>query len=266
MIVYPNAKINLGLRIIDKRKDGYHNIESVFVPIPVHDILEVNTVEGTNEMRLSVSGISLPLDSDNILFKCYALFKTHCDMPSVECHLHKQIPFGAGLGGGSADAVFFCELLNGLLEKPMSDTDLDRLLLSVGSDCLFFRHNTPSFISGIGEIIRPTAVDLSGLFLVLIQPEERVSTIEAYQKCIPSGKHINEAILSDRSQWRALVNDFEETVFKDHPGIGELKQQLLDNGAIYASMSGSGSSVFGLFDREQDLELYDYPFKTQVGL
>ena len=254
MIAFPKAKINVGLRIIDKRDDGYHNIESHFMKIPLFDILEVIPIDGS-EMELTLSGIELPgSGADNLLFKVYDLVAEKRQLPAVKCHLHKQIPVGAGLGGGSSDAAEFAKLLNEMFELGLSMEELSELLVKVGSDCPFFLHDSPMFVTGTGDAMEPSNMNLSGMHIVLMNPGIHVSTIEAYKTCVPSGINLSKDFngLGDD-----LINDFERSVFELYPEIERWKQLLLDQGARYAAMSGSGATVYGLFDSRPELPVID---------
>ena len=251
MITFPNAKINLGLHITQKRKDGYHEIESCMVPIPLCDALEMVL---DKKPSWAVSGLSIPGDSkDNLILKAEKLLKKdYQGLPSLQIHLHKHIPMGAGLGGGSADGAFALKLMNNLFDLHLDDFFLEEYAAELGSDCPFFIENTPKIIRGRGEILDPCSVSLQGSHLVLIHPGIHVGTKEAYAGVTPmQPKTSLEEVLADRSRWKdELVNDFEKSVFQAHPEIAQIKNSLYQAGAYYASMSGSGSSVFGLFDEK----------------
>ncbi len=263
MINFPNAKINLGLRVTGKRPDGYHNIETVFYPLSfVRDILEA--VPSEKEI-FHLSGLPLESkDEDNLVLRAYHAMAADWDMPPLEIFLHKAIPFGAGLGGGSADAAFFIKLTNKYLKLGLSREQMLGYASRLGADCAFFIDNSPAFASGIGDVLTPVPLSLKGWFLVLAVPPVNVSTQEAYR-----GLHVTETAASPLSfmeespLWQALkapvdtwrdhvVNDFERSIFPLYPEIADLKARMYDLGAVYASMSGSGSSVYGLFDHEVD--------------
>ena len=248
MISFPNAKINLGLSIVSKREDGYHNIESCFYPIPWYDCLEV--IEAAS-FSFSSYGLDIPGDSSsNICVKAYETLRSDFDLPPVAIHLLKNIPMGAGLGGGSADGAFTLVLLNDLFELNLTTKQLESYALKLGSDCPFFIQNQPVIASGRGEILAPTSIDLSGHFLAIHNPEIHVSTKEAYSGIIPSmpQKGIDELLQSPILQWQGqLINDFEKSIFNNFPEIAQLKQKMHDAGAIYSSMTGSGSTVYGIF-------------------
>lgn len=255
MITYPNAKINLGLNIVEKRPDGYHNLETVFYPINLQDALEVNDLEGEGEYALKISGAPIEGEFDNnLVVKAYRLLKK--DFPnigSINIHMYKHIPTGAGLGGGSADAAFMLKLLNEKFKLNLSTEKLEEYAAILGADCAFFIQNKPVFASGIGNIFEEINLSLKGYYLVLVKPDIFVSTKDAFANIIPMKPNhsLKEIIRMPVETWRATMkNDFEDSVFKKFPEIAAIKDKLYDMGAIYASMSGSGSSVFGIF-REQ---------------
>ncbi len=248
MICFPNAKINLGLNVVSKRPDGYHNIETIFYPIPLKDALEI--VE-SDSFCFTQTGI--PVDGaieNNLVVKAMRLIEKSYTLPLLDIHLLKAIPFGAGLGGGSSDAAFMLKLVNDFCNLNISDEQLEEMASVLGADCPFFIRNKPVFASGIGNIFEPIDLSLKGYYLYLVKPDITVSTPEAYRMLTP-GKPIvslKEIVTLSVEEWKgSMVNDFEETIFKIHPLIKEVKEQVYDAGAIYASMSGSGSSVFGLF-------------------
>ena len=255
MITYPNAKINLGLNIVEKRPDGYHNLETVFYPINLQDALEVNDLEGEGEYTLKISGTPIEGEPDNnLVVKAYRLFKKDFpNMGSINIHMYKHIPTGAGLGGGSADAAFMLKLLNEKFKLNLSTEKLEKYAAILGADCAFFIQNKPVFASGIGNIFEEINLSLKGYYLVLVKPDIFVSTKDAFANIIPMKPNhsLKEIIRMPVETWRATMkNDFEDSVFKKFPEIAAIKDKLYDMGAIYASMSGSGSCVFGIF-REQ---------------
>lgn len=249
MICFPNAKINLGLNVVSKRPDGYHNIETVFYPIPVKDALEI-----VNAEELSFTQTGIPVDAPmekNLVIKALNLLKTQYDIPALEIHLLKAIPFGAGLGGGSADAAFMLKLLNDFCQLNIQPEELEKIAAAIGADCPFFIRNTPVFATGTGNIFEPVELSLKGYHLCLIKPDVAVSTPEAYSQVTPAAPvlSLKEIVGRPVSEWKELMlNDFEQSVFVKHPVIGQIKEALYKAGAVYASMSGSGSSVFGLFE------------------
>lgn len=258
MIEFPNAKINLGLNIIEKRSDGFHNIETVFYPIQLCDGLEINT-NNISETKLNVYGIRIDGNtSDNILLKAYSLLANDYNLPPIEIFLQKNIPFGAGLGGGSSDAAFLLKMLNQNFNLQLSTEDICNYASKLGADCAFFIHNKPVFASGKGDVFENINISLKGLYLVLIKPNIGVSTQQAYANCLPTKPQLalKEIIKLPISEWKnALNNDFEYSVFPQYSEIKEIKDKLYESGAIYASMSGSGSSVYGIFHQKPNLPI-----------
>ena len=262
MLLYPNCKINLGLRVIRKREDGYHDIETIFVPIyGLHDELEVRpnpnpSLKG-RELEFTQEGLTVDCEAeDNLIVKCYRLMKAkYPKVGNVAVRFKKNIPFGAGLGGGSSDAAHMAIALNELFKLGLSQEQLAAEVAVLGADCPFFIYNRPCFAEGIGDKLSPVELDMKGIRIVLIKPDEGVSTREAYSG-ITRHPEVAGQIKSVLCQAKPVctlleaglfVNDFEETVFPGHPAIAAIKKRLLDAGAFYASMSGSGSTVFGLF-------------------
>ena len=255
MITYPNAKINLGLNIVEKRPDGYHNLETVFYPINLQDALEVNLLEGEEDFSLKVSGVPIEGEPENnLVVKAYRLLKKdYPEMSAIDIHMYKHIPTGAGLGGGSADAAFMTKLLNDKFKLNLSIEKMEEYAAILGADCAFFIQNKPVFATGIGNIFEPIQLSLKGYYLVLVKPDIFVSTKDAFAHIIPTQptQPLKEIIRMPVETWRATMkNDFEDSVFQKFPEIAAIKDKLYDLGAVYASMSGSGSSVYGIF-REQ---------------
>ncbi|MDR0508061.1 MAG: 4-(cytidine 5'-diphospho)-2-C-methyl-D-erythritol kinase [Dysgonamonadaceae bacterium] len=252
MICFPNVKINLGLHVISRRPDGFHNIETVFYPVNLCDILEIVPAK-KGKTSFTLTGI--PVDGspeNNLVMKAFNLLKKDYNLPEIDIYLHKNIPFGAGLGGGSSDAAFMLKLLNDFANINLSVKQLEEYAASLGSDCPFFIQNKPVFAEGTGNIFSPVNVSLSGYSLVLIKPDIHVSTQTAYSQIKPRKPEfsITEIIQLPVTEWKnKLVNDFETGVFLQHPEIEAIKRELYERGAIYASMSGSGSSVFGIFEK-----------------
>ncbi|MCF8329369.1 MAG: 4-(cytidine 5'-diphospho)-2-C-methyl-D-erythritol kinase [Crocinitomicaceae bacterium] len=249
MILFPIAKINLGLHVTNKRPDGFHEIESCLYPIPLCDILEIIPAE---EAKFIQTGIDLPNSNEkNICQKAYDLLAANYNIPPVFMHLRKQIPIGAGLGGGSSDAAFVLKGLNELFSLNISQLNLESFAAELGSDCPFFITSLPCLVGGRGEVLSPSNIDLSGKFLVLINPNIHISTKDAYALINPKqpeGK-LEEILSSEQNKWKnSLVNDFQVPISKKYPIISETIDFLYENGAYYAAMSGSGSTVFGLFD------------------
>lgn len=253
MIVFPNAKINIGLQVLNKRSDGYHNIETVFYPIAWNDILEI-LPQKTGETEIIVSGTEIKGDiSQNLCFKAWKLLHNQFQIPSVYIHLHKIIPMGAGLGGGSSDGAFTLMALNTLFELGLSKQRLKEFALELGSDCPFFIENKPTLATGRGEILQEQECDLKGKYLVVVYPNIFVSTADAFKGITPNNNResIKNLITLPIENWKnELKNDFEKQVFSFYPSIFEIKNNLYNLGAIYASLSGSGSAVYGIFDKK----------------
>lgn len=259
MICFPNAKVNLGLRITEKRPDGFHNIETVFYPIPVKDALEIVPLVQGGDFRLTTSGINLDSNSENnLVTRAFKLFQqSYSIKKGFDVYLHKAIPSGAGLGGGSSDAAFMLKLLS---EETGLNCDLDVLEFlasKLGSDCPFFIKNLPVFATGTGNVFENINVSLKGYYIVLVKPDIHVSTAEAYSNVKPQKHEVSLKTLIEKplNEWKNIIfNDFETSVFSKFPEIGEIKQQLYDKGAVFALMSGSGSSVYGIFKDEISLK------------
>lgn len=254
--VYPHAKINIGLYVVERRQDGYHNLQTVFYPLALSDRLTI-TPNGTDTCTFRTSGLTIDGDADdNLIMKTYRLMQQQYAVGGVDIVFEKNIPMGAGLGGGSADAAFTAKELDRLFGLGLSDDVLRRLVGTLGADCPFFIDGKPAYAEGIGDILTPVALSLKGYQIVLVKPDVHVSTAEAYRgiRPAPAGCYLPEAICRPVEQWKQLVcNDFEAGVFAAHPRIAAIKQQLYDSGAVYAAMSGSGSAVFGLFRDVPDL-------------
>ena len=252
MVSFPNCKINLGLHIVRKREDGFHDLETVFYPIPMCDALEIITTE-EKETTIHNTGIAIDNASDNICLKAYNLLKKDFALPTVTIHLHKAIPVGAGLGGGSADGAFTLLLLNKKFNLNLSEEILIKYALQLGSDCPFFIKNVPSFATQRGEVLTPINLDLSAYKMVVIHPAIHINTGWAFSKITPHSNRqsVSDIIEKPLENWRGiLVNDFEEAIFEQYPSIRKLKESLYEQGALYASMSGTGSSVYGIFEKK----------------
>lgn len=247
MIVYPNAKINIGLNVLNKRIDGYHEISSVFYPATnLYDILEILP---SDKFTFSSSGIEIP-EGDNICEKAWKLIRNDFGIANVKIHLHKMIPIGAGLGGGSSDASFTLKSLNELFKLKLNNTELEEYALQLGADCPFFIDNTPKYVQGIGEKMIVIDLDLSDYEIRLVNPEIHISTKNAYSRIVSSTPKltVEKIVRLPIREWKdKLKNDFEKVVFKKYPELKELKDNLYKEGAIYASMSGSGSVLYGVF-------------------
>jgi len=265
MVLFPNAKINLGLNVVQKRPDGYHDLETVFYPVNLKDALEV--IE-SSESSFHLSGLPVNGNTDdNLCLKAYKLLKKHFpDLPCVTIYLHKAIPMGAGLGGGSANGAFMLSILNDKFQLHLTQQQLINFALQLGSDCPFFIINKPCFATGRGENLLSAEVDLSAYKIILVNPGIHISTKAAFSDLIPGipEKSIRQIISQPISTWKnELVNDFEMNVFKLFPQIKEIKNNLYNAGAIYASMTGSGSTIFGIFEANVHLnfsfhEKYSY--------
>ena len=253
MLVFPNAKINLGLNVTGTRDDGFHDIETVLFPIGFHDDLEL--LPGKEEpMEFKQSGLTVPGNPvDNLCLRAYHLLNKEFTIPSVKLHLKKTIPMGAGLGGGSSDAAYMIKALNELFDLGLSPLMMMQCASRLGSDCAFFIENKPVFATGRGDQFEALDLDLSGYAILIVVPPVHVSTAEAYQQIVVKkpAESIRDILKSNPGEWKdRLVNDFEHSVFRRHPVIRLIKERLYTAGAVYASMSGSGSAVYGLFARE----------------
>ncbi|WP_069659860.1 4-(cytidine 5'-diphospho)-2-C-methyl-D-erythritol kinase [Arcticibacter eurypsychrophilus] len=263
MILFPNAKINIGLNILNKRNDGYHDLETVFYPIPLYDALEA--VEAP-VLHFESSGIVIPgRDEENLCLKAYELIKKDFELPALSIHLHKKIPIGAGLGGGSSDAAYFIRLLNEKFNLKLDTAVMQDYARKLGADCAFFIESKPVFAYGKGEEFKDVSLDLSAYSLVLIMPPVFVSTADAFRgvKCRIPETPLQELIKLPLGQWKQdIKNDFEESVFKAFPIIQGLKNSLYDAGALYVSMSGSGAAVYGIFAQKPELPSFDESYNV----
>jgi len=248
MISFPNAKINIGLNVVSKRDDGYHNLETIFYPVKLADALELTD---SDVMQFSTSGIKIDGKSkNNLVLKAYQILHDDFKLSPVKLHLHKIIPFGAGLGGGSADAAFALKMLNEYFSLKIPLSKLKKYAAQIGADCPFFIHNKPSFASGIGEQLQPVNLDLSEYEILIIKPNISVNTRDAFKNILPAQAKFNLKMIENLpiDKWKDTIeNDFEKSVFQKYPQIESLKQTLYKMGAVYASMSGSGSAVYGIF-------------------
>lgn len=266
MIVFPNCKINLGLNIVSKRNDGFHNLETVFYPITIQDVLEIVDTSSiqktdissthsitTSAFNCTTTGLSIQVNvEDNLCYKAYYLLKRDfSQLPPIQVHLHKTIPMGAGLGGGSADGAFTLQLLNEKFQLNLSSIQLIHYAAQLGSDCPFFILNKPCFATGKGEQLEPIKLDLSAYYFIIVYPGIHIDTKWAFSQITPTIPQypIAQIIQQPLNIWKSsLINDFEVPVCSRHPEIATIKQQLYNAGAAYAAMSGSGSTVFGIFD------------------
>ena len=256
MLTRPIAKINLGLNVVERRPDGYHNLETVFYPVPVCDALEVYEMDtrfpSDDDCDLKVTNIHIDGDEQrNLVVRAYNLLKQDFpDLPRVHAHLYKGIPTQAGMGGGSSDCAYMLVLLNQQFQLGLTEKQLIDYAAQLGADCAFFILSRPCYAEGIGEKLQPIDLSLNGYFLAVVRPDIPVSTKEAFSRIHPHypAQNCRETVMQSVETWRdTLVNDFEESVFALHPEIGNIKQQLYDMGATYAAMTGSGSALFGLF-------------------
>ena len=302
MIVFPNAKINIGLNVVAKREDGYHDIETVFYPVLLQDALEIKLMRPLDPAQirkrieagllvqpddvfmpyrilpkkeeipccsLEMTGNEFPFKAaDNLVVKAYVMLQQDFDLPSIDIKLHKHIPSRAGLGGGSSDCAFMISLLNRRFNLRMRESMMERYAARLGSDCAFFITNTPSLATGRGEILNPINLSLKGYTILLVKPDVSVSTAEAYGGVTPHKPEISlaEAVVRPVSEWKDCVfNDFEPSVFAKYPLLADIKQKLYDLGADYAAMTGSGSTIYGIFRQPLDnpAELFPEMFTCQ---
>lgn len=261
MVSFPNIKINLGLNIVEKRKDNFHNIESIFYPVPFHDILEILPAEKTS---FEATGITIPGDaSQNLCLKAYHLLRHDFEMPEVKIILHKVVPIGAGLGGGSSDGAFTLKILNKQFGLGLSIGQLQGYAQKLGSDCAFFIENTAKYCFHKGDEFEAISLDLSSYHFAIIFPNIHISTPEAYAGVRPQKpkENLRDLISQPIATWKDhIVNDFETSIFPKYPLVKELKEFLYSKGAVYASMSGSGSSLFGIFDQTVDLSEIEHKY------
>lgn len=261
MITFPCAKINLGLNIVSKRPDGYHNLETVFYPIPLTDALEIKYMDekfpSESPCDLKITGNDIDCnEEDNLVIKAYQLLAADFQLPRVHAHLVKRIPTQAGLGGGSSDAAYMIRLLDERFRLNIGIPEMERYAAKLGADCAFFITADPSYAEGIGDVLMPADVPgagLGGYYLAVVKPSVAVSTRDAYAAIVPKtpAKCCKDIVRQPIETWKdELVNDFEAPIFAMHPELAAIKQSLYDTGAVYAAMSGSGSALFGIF-REQ---------------
>ncbi|RKD16184.1 4-(cytidine 5'-diphospho)-2-C-methyl-D-erythritol kinase [Pelobium manganitolerans] len=254
MLIFPSAKINIGLNVVKRRADGYHDLETIFYPIQLCDALEL--VE-SSKMKFESSGIPIPGNTDqNLCLKAYQLLRNDFDLPNIHIHLLKKIPVGAGLGGGSADAAFFIKLVNQYFKLNLNVEQMQVYCRKLGADCAFFIENKPVYAFAKGDEFENIEIDLSAYHIALLMPNVHVSTAEAYAGVNPkpSSKSLKELIKLPVSDWQQhIYNDFEPHILKAHPIIAKAKKALYQAGALFSLMSGSGASVYGIFDEKADL-------------
>ncbi len=258
MIVFPNAKINLGLNVVEKRPDGFHNLETVFYPVPLCDGLEITESAGSQACQLSTSGLAVDTvsDSDNIVLKAFQLLAAEFTLPPTAFHLHKKIPFGAGLGGGSADGAFAIRLINDFYKLNLSRKEMEEYAARLGSDCPFFIRNKPVYAEGRGEKMYSLDLDLSDYYLMLVKPDFSINTKHAFQGITPrkSETALTDICQQSVTKWKEnMKNDFEKSIFPLYPELKKIKDQLYNVGALYAAMSGSGSTLFGIFNQQPEI-------------
>lgn len=248
MLAFANAKINIGLNVTEKLADGYHNIQTVFYPIKIHDVVEITDAEATT---CKVSGINITGNpEDNICYKAFRLLQRDYNFPEQQINLLKQIPVGAGLGGGSSDAAHLIKIIDKKFNLGLSVDEMEQYASNLGADCAFFIENKPVYAFGKGDQFKPISLDLSGYNIVLVKPDIHMSTAEAYagMQPQPNEEDLPELMKQPLESWEGQVkNDFERMVFEKYPVIAGVKQMLYEGGALYAAMSGSGSSVYGIF-------------------
>ena len=255
MLVFPNAKINIGLKVIRKRHDGFHDIESLLYPLSLRDVLEILPVTGDETSFLSVSGLDVPVDEMNLCLKAASLLRLKYAFPEVRIHLHKIIPVGGGLGGGSADGAFTLKNINDQFRLNLSQQALLEYAGNLGSDCPFFIPNEPSLVCGRGEILSPVSPCLKGYYLLLVVPDLKVDTSNAYKMVHPrdEGENLSEITRLPPENWQGrILNCFEGPMFSEYPELRAIKNRLYDSGALYASMTGSGSGIYGIYDSLPD--------------
>ena len=253
MICYPNAKINLGLNILSKRKDHFHNVDSFFLPIPIFDILEVNLApEKTMETQITYSGLNANQIKNDLVIRAYNLLKNDFPIDPVKIHLHKNIPFGAGMGGGSSDATFMLVLLNNLFNLRLTQSQLLDYSMRLGSDCPFFIFNCFSKVSSVGDVIKPINFSFKDYYMVVFKPNIHCSTKDIFEKYTLQEDRVGQLDFNpNHFFWkRDLINDLEQVTFSIYPELKKIKSYLYSEGALYASMTGSGSAIYGIFDHE----------------
>lgn len=267
MIVFPNGKINLGLSVLNKREDGFHNIESIVYPAPIYDVLEF---QPSKLFSIEVSGLVVPGEiNENILFNSWNFLHQKHHVPPVEIKILKNIPLGSGLGGGSSDAAFLLKTLNNYYKLNLTSDNLKSYAASIGSDCPFFIENKASIIRGRGEDVEQIDLSLKGLYIIIVMPDVQISTKEAFQY-IEKGKqkvNLKDIVTKPIEQWQdLLLNDFEGITFEKYPALKKIKDRLIGEGAVYSSLTGSGSAVFGIFKQAANMNKYFPDYKIQNGV
>jgi len=263
MVTFPNAKINIGLNILRKRSDNFHNIQTIFYPFQLNDVLEVVENKQKNEIEFINTGLKIDAPAEkNLVVKAYYLLKNDFNLPAVKIHLHKVIPFGAGLGGGSSDAAFMIKLLNQMFELNLFDAQMIEYAKKLGSDCAFFIVNEPALGTEKGDKLVKTELDLSDYQLIVIKPDIHLNTAKVYNFITPNNEvaDLTQLIKQPIETWKNTIkNDFEQPIFALHPEIAEIKEKMYKKGALYVAMSGSGSSVFGFFPKDLKVDFSNLP-------
>ncbi len=258
MISFPNAKINLGLHVLNRRNDGFHNIDTVFCPIGWNDTLEIipSVIDSSEAFQINIKGMESLNPKDNLCYKAYDLLSKDFKLPSMICYLQKSIPAGAGLGGGSSDAAAALKIISSIASLNLDDEQLQSYASKLGSDCAFFIENKPVRATGKGDKFYPVTLSLSKYFFVVVMPQFSMNTAEAYNMIKPAMPELplESLIMLPVNQWKyVLANDFENAVFDKYPELKLIKEELYKNNAVYASMSGSGTAIYGIFEKETDL-------------
>lgn len=269
MISFPNAKINLGLNVVEKKTDSFHNLETIFLPISINDAIEiVPSKEKGAKLEFTYSGLTIIGNTnENLCVRAYHLLQQDFKLPAIKMHLHKTIPMGAGLGGGSADGAFTLKLLNTIFKLKLTEQHLLDYALQLGSDCPFFIKNKPSFATSRGEILEDVIIDLSSYKIILINPNIHISTSKAFSKITPIHPQKSIKTISQQpiTTWKKeLINDFEKSLANDYLLIEHIKNLLYHNGAVYASMTGTGSTVFGIFKNVTEKPVFNFPKEYQI--
>lgn len=267
MIIFPGSKVNLGLRITERLENGYHSLESIFLPIHFSDILEIIPKNDDSPSSFHYSGIKIDGEPiNNLIYKAWDLLNKEFALPPIEVYLHKLVPMGAGIGGGSADATAMLKLLNQEFKLQLNDSQLKDHAKKLGADCPFFIANSASYVEGIGDKIQAINIDLSSYHFYLIAPGIHINTAEAFENCIPQKSEVSLAAIinsKDIRLWKDYIfNDFEDYAFKKHPELKRIKEQHYNNGAIYASMTGTGSSIYGIYEKEIPLSEFPSTYRT----
>jgi len=265
MICFPNAKINLGLSVVNKRDDRMHDIETCYVPIPMFDILEIKS---SRSFSVAHYGIPIPGNpNDNLIVKAWNLLSEKRDLPLVKVSMHKNIPIGSGLGGGSSNAAYFLKEVNNLLSLGLSSSELLDMSSKIGADCSFFINNKITFAEGTGNVFSPIGNLVQGMQITVVFPDIHISSKEAYSKIdVVSNSNLIEVLGGEKSNWRnCLKNDFEGLLTEKFPEVDEIKNALYNSGAIYASLTGSGSAIYALSEKLLDIKRISDRYRVWTG-